>query len=162
MTPITRPNMCERCLAKSIDYGEPIPGILLCKATVDVDIGDEDFEWHAGDYGLAILNGPFFVFSRKPWPDPMTGLSEEEIEALPAGDPKWEKANQWLTEAREFSDNFLISLHEGMVMTKACFQAGYTEEYGDPAMWFFHRMGVFLETATRNDGTVAVERPLHR
>jgi hypothetical protein len=127
--------MCEQCSAKTVSYGEVLPGVALVKATQDGQV------MKAGHWGLVLSNDPFLIFSTGPEPDPGHGLVDVVVEATPPDHPLW----AWLDVAERFRWECLLSPEDGHLLVQKGCEEGYDmEEDGYFAMWLFHRMGVLV------------------
>lgn len=129
--------MCEQCLAKAENLGEPIPGFFLVYATQDGSY------MKAGQYGLVEMNDPFLIFDMKPTPDPSEGMSDEEINQLRQSEMS--TMMDWLEMARSFEDIFEVGPKLGYRFVNACKKSGYKDEDGSVTIWFFHKAGEMLE-----------------
>lgn len=124
--------MCEQCLAETITYGDPMPGISLVRATRDGQ------QMKAAQWGLVVMNDPFLIFDIKPEPDPAHGWTDEQVDAAEDDHPLW----AWLEVAGAFRDTFKVDPNLGHDLVEIGKTLGYDRENdGDFAMWLFHRMG---------------------
>lgn len=126
--------MCEQCLAECEDHGSVVPGIFLVRATRD------GHSMRAGQWGLVVQNDPFVVFDEDPWPDPVHGLSDDEIDAIEDDGPMV----RWLEAGRRFEASMVMPPEDGHVLLLACEGAGYSPQDGSVSFWLFHRMGEML------------------
>ena len=126
--------MCEQCAAATEDYGNPLPGLLLVRATRDGNT------MKAGQWGLVECDSPFLIFNIEPQPDPAHEMSDAEIEDTDDAHPLW----AWLEQAGEFNHVLLVEPRIGHRMIEEAKVQGYTEKDGYFAHWLFHRMGALV------------------
>ena len=149
--------MCEQCCAKADGYGEFIPGYYLCRANQD------GHYMKKGDWGIVITNDPSFFFHTTPIKDPFHGMSDEQAEAIPLGDPihqQWRNfydtantiLNEMLESLRDEIDNKRNGRRGGNLLShygnlfRAMLAAGYDPERdGYDALWLCHRIAEHIE-----------------
>lgn len=130
--------MCLQCICQAEPLGEIVPGLLLTRATKDSSHG-----WKAGQFGLVRCNDPDLVWTTIPIPDPMEGMTDEQIEALPH-----DQALDWCSEAAKFKDEVKgqLDMNTTLQIAERCIAAGYnSKEDGFLEYWLFHRMGLLLQ-----------------
>ena len=131
--------MCEMCIVKPTDFGEIIPGFYFCLPTVD---------WRgvkAGHY--VISNGMCVIatFPEKPWPDPLEGMTDDQIDALDLKGEVWKSEEAWLLAGGGVEDAFKMLPDDGWRMIEAARKVGCNpEEDGSFSMWLFHKAGEML------------------
>jgi hypothetical protein len=110
-----------QCLAEAVVIKkDALPGYTLVQAQVDAD------GWPKGFYGLVESNDPVFVFAGPLIADPMAGMSDEEIDALPdmpAGYAAFMKA------AEEMGTHLKLEALVGYRLVKTCMdELGYAPD----------------------------------
>lgn len=156
--------MCEQCVAKTDLYRGPdkdevLPGWYLIRATQDGDFLKKD------DWCLVKINDPDFWWQVTPVEDPDWGLTDEQIDALPPDDKRYEafdKAAENLEEALNGATEDMQNLGESYskyyhlprfedagLLWEAARQAGYDPKVHGYrfAFWLCHYLAVFLKTA---------------
>lgn len=149
--------MCEQCVAEAklyVGLGEShaLPGIGLVRATKD------GWLMKNGDWGLVHVNDPDYWWSATPVEDPFYGLTDDEINKLPAsvGD-SFDAACDQIDDALAGRGPSMLDkdchayprFDDAMRLYEAAKQAGYEQStHGRFAAWLCHHLAVFLKTAS--------------
>jgi hypothetical protein len=139
--------MCEQCVAKTVYYigkdtNEVLPGYILVRATKNGSYMKK------GNWGLVRYDNPDFIWSITPVCDPSSGLSDEQIDALPKEvDKQYEQYEKAVKNLRKSLNkgcfDHCVSLGEAMK------KSGWKpEKDGFGPYWLCHYIGQFLKTAT--------------
>jgi hypothetical protein len=135
--------MCEQCVAKTETFLDPIPNWWLVRAT------DDGHVMKKGEWGLVQCNDPDFVWTVTPKVDPLSGLSEEEINELSNDDPAWKDFEDWSEKSRiflsELQQNFVHDVSVYWNLIEAAREKGYDPDKDVFAFWFFNYLGYYLE-----------------
>lgn len=126
--------MCEQCTAKTVDYGSPLPGWYLVRATVDGWFMKKD-QW-----GLVRQNDPDFCWNPTPIPDPYKGLDEDDDCNLSRFLDK-----DFLKGYEEFWPELQASPKAGYELIVACEKSGYEQKSGSVEYWLFDYLGRYLQ-----------------
>lgn len=128
--------MCEQCIAEAVMVREDIvPGYHLVRATKGSD------HWPADHYGLVVVNGPLVTWEGLPeTPDPLFGMSDDEIDSLREDDPRWDPSEALLNFAVARRPYFRMDPLDGALFVEACTQAGYDKSQGCVVVWFFSHL----------------------
>ena len=138
--------MCEQCMAEVTEHGEPLPDVLLVRATKD------GHQMTAGQWGLVCQNDPFFIFEQVPEPDPAHGLEDPELDTIKDPEPML----AWLRKARAFTEKFEVTPDLGYWLIEQAKSAGFDPETdGQFGFWLWHRMGHLLSIKVAPSGDVA-------
>lgn len=119
--------MCEQCCAEVEEIGSPFPDWILVRATVD------GMYMKKGDYGLATINDPEFVWSERPTADPGFGLDNEEFVEGEEG---------WFNVALSATKNLKCDPITGHRLVESAKKAGYNQANdGVFRIWLWHKLG---------------------
>lgn len=133
--------MCEQCCAKTETFLEPFPRWWLVRATKDGNI------MRKGQWGLVHRNDPDFIWSVEPKLEPLTELSDEEINALPKDSKLWDDFNNWVADVETFRKSLEhhVSLEASWELIESARKAGYESEKSDFCTWLFNYLAEYLK-----------------
>lgn len=126
--------MCEQCIVKAVVIKEnALPGFFLMQAME----GSE--HWPKGWYGLVQMNDSLVVFPSIE-PDPLVGISDEEISTRNISDV------DFTTAVDNFIEYSAMPPLQGFVLTKACMEAGYKiNEDGYLESWLINHLSQYVK-----------------
>jgi len=130
--------MCEQCLVNPLYFGEVLPGWFLIRAR------REGTEMKVGQWGLVECNGPTFVWTTTPKPDPTVGLTEKQEREFWASLTEEQKKAEIAREG-DFDDALVCNPFTGYKLVKAAMKKGYRRNtHGHLSSWLFHYLGVWI------------------
>jgi hypothetical protein len=136
--------MCEACLADMGSYKKKLGNFFLLRARKDWDYIE------VGDFGLTECNGPTFLFSVKPWKDPMLGWSDDQINN--ATEEENNLADKWLNDVAIFAEQIgkNVDLTSMARLVKTALAEGFDPEHTDTTgsfpFWLFNKLAEMFES----------------
>jgi len=146
--------MCEQCCAQADGWGEFLSGWFLCRANKD------GHEMSVGDWGLVECNDPTFIFRTTPVLDPLSGLSDDEINSIPMDSPISRQNDLFIDTSQKIGsemaetyssdvldDDYSWALFDAYLrLYEAMKLEGYNREKdGSPNAWLCNHIAKFLE-----------------
>lgn len=133
--------MCLQCVTEAETIIEfPIIGYWLMQSKK----GHPD--WPEGYFGLVKCNDPDFVWEGEVYYDPLDEMTDDEIDAIPKGDPLWEKYWAFSEHVDRVEPAFSCRPELGYQFVNACIASGYNRHKdGYVLYWFISRIGKMLE-----------------
>lgn len=120
--------LCYLCFPDAVEYGELVPDLWLFKNGDTYGLMSQP--GHNGDYLL--------LFPEKPTPDPDPECEHEGDEIAAASDV-------WIDLISDWQEKLKLFPHEGYMLTKSCYEAGWSTRHGHMLFWLFDRAGKMLE-----------------
>lgn len=115
--------MCLQCPAEAQTLvADILPGYSLMVARKDTP------KWPQGYYGLVRQNDPDFVWPGPLLADPLEDLSDEEIDALPEDDPRFQASDRFHKYTDQIESAFISDPLTGYAFVSACMAAGYDSD----------------------------------
>lgn len=128
--------MCEQCSAEVNEFGHPLEGWMLCRATKNGSMMKKN-EW-----GLVRSDDPTYVWSVNPRVDPTANLTDEQIDTMsPEDSEKW---YDFLDAAETFCKALKSYPFDGHLLYEAAVAAGYKRESGSFSQWLFDYLARWL------------------
>lgn len=128
------PWICDLCFPGGIDIGKIADGYYLC--------------FHNGRYfvlaGQGHSNDELFYWSEKPFPDPISGKTDEEIDAI---DRDFYSKNMLEIDRIITETDLCLSPSYEHRFVKACIESGSYDQEKDGynfELWLFNRCGVLI------------------
>lgn len=133
--------MCEQCLTEAeVIFEDILPGYCLMLAK------KEGQHWHTGEYALVRMDNTDFSWPGKPLVNPLAGMSDQEINALPENGVLQEFEN-YVNLIDQVEPHFRIDPVLGYQFVKVCMQDGYDpQKHGENIVfWLINHIARKLE-----------------
>lgn len=128
------PWLCELCFPNGIDIGKITDGYYLC-------FRDNQYFVLAGQ---GHSNDELFYWSEKPFPDPVYGKTDQEIEAM---DENLFRTSRLEIDQIIQNTDLCILPHEGHRFIESCIKSGNYNQKRDGynfELWLFNKCGVLI------------------